>query len=356
MRKLALTYAREQAAAESRSLPGAIRANRSRAPADVAVATILGTYGLGSLGPWSATGRASCFSRMSQRTFDWDSATCDEISRREAIAFRRAYSRRLRSALRTSGCGCLSSPWMTPDTSRGSYKRDHGEKGLERPTVAGQAVAWTSPTAADADGTHGGKMERSLRTDIARWSTPTAEDAEQAGSKKRPGLFAAAGQWHTPSSTDHKGAARPGQRLNQLAEDAEVGFATTWATPTTAIERGTTARASKGARDLRNDSREFPTGLPAETISTPGAPCSSAGPGSRQLSARRKLNPSFVEWLMGLPRGMTGCGPVEMESFLSSQRRLLSSYLRRIAKGEQAAGAPPGGNRNEAGTDAPDGA
>ena len=39
----------------------------------------------------------------------------------------------------------------------------------------------------------------------------------------------------------------------------------------------------------------------------------------------RKLNPLFVEWLMGWPIGWTGSAPVEME--LSLFRRQWRSYL-----------------------------
>jgi hypothetical protein len=42
---------------------------------------------------------------------------------------------------------------------------------------------------------------------------------------------------------------------------------------------------------------------------------------------RAKLNPLFVEWLMGLPHGWTDFAPVEMESWLSRQRSLLQRLL-----------------------------
>ncbi len=53
--------------------------------------------------------------------------------------------------------------------------------------------------------------------------------------------------------------------------------------------------------------------------------------GSPQEGRRQRLNPAFVEALMGLPKGfstpMTGCGASGMRSFLSRQRRLLASLL-----------------------------
>jgi len=43
----------------------------------------------------------------------------------------------------------------------------------------------------------------------------------------------------------------------------------------------------------------------------------------------KKLNPLFVEWLMGLPIGWTALEPVEMQSYLSRQRGLLSVLCER---------------------------
>lgn len=54
--------------------------------------------------------------------------------------------------------------------------------------------------------------------------------------------------------------------------------------------------------------------------------------GTGQESPRR-LNPQFVEWLMGWPIGWTGCGVLEMESF-QSWRRKHSYVLRRVLREE----------------------
>ncbi len=43
------------------------------------------------------------------------------------------------------------------------------------------------------------------------------------------------------------------------------------------------------------------------------------------LTGKRKLNPLFVEWLMGLPLGWTAFELVEMGSYLSRQRGLLAT-------------------------------
>ena len=38
------------------------------------------------------------------------------------------------------------------------------------------------------------------------------------------------------------------------------------------------------------------------------------------LNRGGRLNPEWVEWLMGWPIGWTACEPVEMESFLNKQK------------------------------------
>jgi hypothetical protein len=62
------------------------------------------------------------------------------------------------------------------------------------------------------------------------------------------------------------------------------------------------------------------------------APATSALGGESSQSTRR-LNPRFVEWLMGLPpnwtiAGRIGFGPAEMASYLSMQRRHLWYLLK----------------------------
>jgi len=50
-----------------------------------------------------------------------------------------------------------------------------------------------------------------------------------------------------------------------------------------------------------------------------GDECSSEGP-----TSRRRLNPNFVDWLMGWVPGWTACAPLETASWLSKLRRRLS--------------------------------
>lgn len=77
-------------------------------------------------------------------------------------------------------------------------------------------------------------------------------------------------QWATPNTNDWTGSSQPGQRRGQLSEQTEC-----------------------------------PPGLPALATEPAGPPSS---PGGR--SSPLRLNPLFVEWLMGLPVGWTDFAPV----------------------------------------------
>jgi hypothetical protein len=199
--------------------------------------------------------------------------------------------------------------------------------------LAGQASQWATPDGSIANlgetpetfearqkllkekHGNGNGVGTPLAIQSQQWATPAAErithhlDTPKSETGGTATLGRNVAQWHTPSSTDYKGTSQPGQRLNQLSEDVEA----------------------------------FPHGLPPATTLSDGSERSPIIPGSPQPLPRRKLNCDFVEWLMDLPplwtlhwpsNGTTVCGPAEMESYLSRQRLLLSSYLRRVTKAQ----------------------
>ena len=53
---------------------------------------------------------------------------------------------------------------------------------------------------------------------------------------------------------------------------------------------------------------------------------------SPATSGPRSLNPRFVEWLMGLPLGLTACVPVEMQSYQSWRHTHLSLLRTLLSK------------------------
>ena len=84
------------------------------------------------------------------------------------------------------------------------------------------------------------------------------------------------------------------------------GAVAMWATPSVADVTGghmTRGGARGGELLLRGQAKGFPSSLPGDSPNEHGAPCSRSG----QTSPRR-LNPLFVEWLMGWPLGWTEAG------------------------------------------------
>ena len=62
------------------------------------------------------------------------------------------------------------------------------------------------------------------------------------------------------------------------------------------------------------------------SLSFPPAPTTSTL-GDKSSKSTRRLNPRFVEWLMGWPLGWTDFEPVETASYLCRQRMHLWSLL-----------------------------
>jgi hypothetical protein len=131
------------------------------------------------------------------------------------------------------------------------------------------------------------------------WPTPTAGDAKSSGSRNLEGSKANPGvsltdavlfgdsttprtRWPTPAATDHKIVSKPGQRRGQLGE------AVRFATPTT-----------RDGRNNANNSRFEDERRGLELNAQVGG----------------KLNPRWVEWLMGYPIGWVSCEPLETDKF-----------------------------------------
>lgn len=180
-----------------------------------------------------------------------------------------------------------------------------------------------------------------LANQAATWPTPRAEDSESSGARKSRGvedtLTATTRTWPSPGANDWKGSSQPGQRRGQLDEAAEQH----WPTPTASDASGAGSRntvTSKahagvsltdavltGGSTSRqgSDRRSSP---PVLTTSTCGPECS---------PKHRRLNPAFVEMLMGWPTGWSiariGFGPSATELYL--YRRRMRYALSRLVQG-----------------------
>ena len=131
------------------------------------------------------------------------------------------------------------------------------------------------------------------------WATPdTAPEAPNSGSnvKIRSGSL--------------------GVQAKQTTEQAAQ-----WPTPNNRDGDKSHKRAPGHKRQVNLSGRAFHFSLPAPPTSPPGNGCSTAG---------RKLNPLFVEWLMGIVPGWTDLDWLEMGSFLSWQRTHTSALRRML--------------------------
>jgi len=147
-------------------------------------------------------------------------------------------------------------------------------------------------------------------SDFSFWPTACARedgrsmDAHMAmkkrmGSKACTSLNVLAKNWPTASATDWKGSSEIGQRRGQLSEAAEQN----WQTPR-ANENGDW-QSSRGSvmQTLTVQGRSFHRDLATETD------------GQASSQQTRRLNPLFVEWLMGWPLGWTDFTVSVTESF-----------------------------------------
>lgn len=155
---------------------------------------------------------------------------------------------------------------------------------------------------------------RNLKDTAANWPTPTCADAESSGSRKHGVSLSDASKgntnWATPNARDWKsedGTHSPDhspplgrQVLAGAGPESSPSAGQQWPTP------NAVAGHNNGTMDEYGGKNNPFRGTPA---------------------ARLRLNPTFVEWLMGWPRGWTVCAPAGTASFQSWQR-LHSACLR----------------------------
>lgn len=248
----------------------------------------------------------------------WGCPTSSKTWQEWVIERRGAYSQRLNAERHTNASGCSS--WRTPNSQLIEAK-PHGTKLFGRtpadPQVglADQVANWPSPVASEVrqgfqDRSRGMKgSQESLTTVVIKgWPTPNAADSLQGGStqgnRKDPNLSIAVhgpavpvssstpgsrpGLWHTPEAHERTHTSRKcGHGTIPLANQVA------WRTPDTSDRRS---------------SKSTQIGL------------------SNQISG--KLNPRWVETLMGLPVGWTmpSCAsPVTIERMNSDSSATESS-------------------------------
>ena len=215
-----------------------------------------------------------------------------------------------------SGLGAQTAMRRTPAATEEQSDRMSTEamlRGLQNPNqqinLSDQARRWMPPNLplggrkntaeqVQAKGkTDSGKRQISLEGQTMHWPIPrtitggaeSAERKQELGRTESGGsdLQSAAANWPTPATRDWKSGEASEETLN------------------------------RNARPLSEIASHF--SLPAPPTSTHG--------GKSPNTSTRRLNPDFVDWLMGLIPGWTDYAPLETASYLSKVRSLLRSYL-----------------------------
>lgn len=219
---------------------------------------------------------------------------------------------------------------MTPNVPNGGRNASHA-------TMKGR-------TAVREDGT---KVQIGLEHQAKVWSTPRASDGEKGGPNQAFGaggtpLPAQAANWPTPTLRDHKGGGQAIERSDGKSRMDMLDWrAEHWPTPL-AGSAGTDTYNAAGNSDFSRKAEELAKGVRAFAMTDLSLPDRPTPSGEKSSETRRRLNPLFVEWLMGWPEGLSGfdiagtasChsprpwhGCACMDCWLTTQRAMLCDLL-----------------------------
>lgn len=194
---------------------------------------------------------------------------------------------------------------------------DHGNQ------LANEAEMWPTARAEHSEscGNHPGATD-SLTGATREWATPrtitggaeSAQRKQELGRTESGGgdLQAQVSMWQTPATDSFR--SRGGDRKNEMGLDQEARL---WPTPVANDDQKTPEAhlAMKKRMGERDGVQAF---HPAPTTTKPGATCWCGNPGCGLRSHKRKLNPWFVEALMGFPPDWTarhGCARLATPSY-----------------------------------------
>lgn len=203
------------------------------------------------------------------------------------------------------------------------------------PSMAERGVAWWIASLGDTRASGSQRWGSSSVTRIPETSGRTSEgssrSASPAASSSRTspticdwgsdGSPRSYGSWASGSRADYS------RRLKSASPIGGSGYSP-WPTSQASDWKGVDLTRVENRSGRRHAGFDLPTkarlwSLRRGTTMSDGTPSSEAGRGYRL-----RLNPEFVEWLMGLPPSMTACLPQETLSSLWWQR--MRSYLWRM--------------------------
>jgi len=197
-----------------------------------------------------------------------------------------------------SGSSSSQSEWRTPNTRDHHSQGPRADAAQRQITLCDQAEQrWPTHRATSGGGNRSAYPDAPYRPGLSElannWPTARQEDGESCGN--HPGavdsLTGAAKLWGTP---DSPGSGGPRNRQNSPGDGHQVTIAEQAEQKSYRDRSGTT----KGEQ-LPNFVEHNCASPPAPQIQD-GQPSSESG-----QTSRRRLNPRFVEWLMGFPASWT---------------------------------------------------
>ncbi len=268
--------------------------------------------GSAGLAQWIASWRDSLASRTPWPADAKEPTTPDGFGRQSPSAF--AWFDPESSCWKTSpGCDLLGECLPYSQTWPRSGSVSNGTA-CERPTwarpISGSGFSsW--PTSRSTDGSKGGPNQRGSSGDLmlpsaaANWATPRANDSETRGTvaeRSAQELVSMAQNWPTPASRDQKGE-------NSMAHMIRA-------------DGRTDGRTGKNHADQLPNFVMLHFSL-RDPMMTDGQKSS-----QQDQTSRRRLNPQFVDWLMGWPPGWTSTEPAACDAAaMGSFRCKLDSHL-----------------------------
>lgn len=300
----------------------------SLVPASVVARQILATYGPRLSRLWNATGQPLLFSRMCPALFPPPPSNIGRIS---WPTFPRCGQPRRRQRLGGDGiltvtlidftpsgfassvyrrCFTLSPHWKdwATELRRACLAR---RKCLAAHTGGKGCSSW--PTADANSSTYSnGHMGPNLRELAALWQTPsdpTYKYRRQVGQAGRAEELLPAQAENFPSSLPAPATEPPGQPSSQGGQDSRP----LWSTPQVVMPRDRDVKARQMVR-LREEGRQ--TGGIRNLRSDAGE------------TAKKRLNPNFVDWLMGFPIGHSDSDSTVTPQYRNAWRQLSSLCLR----------------------------
>ena len=303
-------------ATEWTSSLGATHASPSVQPANAGAKTTQGTCGPTSQTAFDFSGLGAVSLRTSKDISAWGCPTSSKTWQEWVIERRGAYSQRLNAVRHTSESG--SSSWPSPVASevrQGFQDRSRGMKGSQESLTTVVIKSWPTPNCMDvitpnrdltqmeSKGHWGKNMNTGKLSEMVNYGPPVPASSSTDGS--RPGLW----QTATVSTGAHK--QKDGSMTDKLDQQVK-----SWATPSAFDgQRPIETQQEWEARNARKKEQNPNLGQLHKPLTV-------------QMTGGGKLNPRWVETLMGLPVGWTmpSCAsPVTIERTNSDYSETASS-------------------------------